>query len=163
MCACKNVTEFCAAFDYALRRVKKGKNFYLNQVYNEFMKEQEICEKAMKKNNPKFENLMAAANHYDKHKDFGKKDPLSLSREEYFAMASEMTSQPLTKENSKLTQEGDSIMIKNIDPRNGAVTIAYLKTGVLNVATLYYNKKLVDKQSVCENNQIEALSKFQGN
>jgi len=168
----------------------KAKDFYTEQVYKEFKissngklaglkaafdQLQNECHKADNKGFPQFGNKMAAANHYDKHHDdFRTIDPKNslkidtnnpLSVEEYFRVAREMTSMPVTPENSKITQNGASVCITYEDKYNndkscvtairydnladGQKVIATLmlvnKKGVTNISSFIIDTKKSDK------------------
>lgn len=105
------------------------------------------CQAANSQSDQRFGNSMAAANHYDKHCNFPSIDPNSpLTIERYFSMAREMTSQPITAGNSRLTQDGSSVCITYKDPLNGAVAIRYesINDGKSVIATLMYDRRVVN-------------------
>jgi len=171
---CKDLNEFCAAFEYVLRqldekvKICRGENpnpqrdqgirvadFYFDKVCQEvsltdlkigFDQLQETCHQYNNANNPRFVNSMAAANHYDKHNVFPKIDPNNpLTEQQYFQVAQELTSQPITPQNSRITQSGDSLCITYTDPANGTMAIVYqnLADGTSVLATLMHKEVVI--------------------
>jgi hypothetical protein len=147
----------------------KAADFYFEQVYNEFIDPnngrlaelkanfeqlQNQCGQANARGIPRFGNLMAAANHYDKHKLFPTIDPNNpLSVDEYFIIAREVTSRPITPENSRITQNGASVCITFTDPAIGAVAVRYdnLADRKSVIATLMYDKRVVSTRLIQNN------------
>ena len=149
----KNVSDFCAAFEFVLRQVHKKiddcgikskdlDQFYSNfddsnilaEIKKNFDERMQECSEETSKYKLKFSSRMTAANHYDKHKKFG--DQEDKSKEDYFRLASEMSSQLV--DYSKLTQEGNSILTQYINPEIGAIAITYNNV----IATFRYDKKV---------------------
>ena len=176
---CENITEYCAAAQYALRclnnevaarrendkrehkPILSTKEYYgkvsrelladqnqdfgkfvekfreLQRNYNEFRPNNAAC-------NLKFANSMAAANHYDKHKDDFPGRQLTL--EDYFNLAVNMTSGQVAdcRVECQWTQDGTSLRREFVSKTHDAFAIVIDRPdGTSVIATL---QRLWDKQ-----------------
>lgn len=98
--------------EYYLERVAEkffiNKNGFLDNIYDVFEKLRADCAKYYPENGLRFETLMAAANHYDKH--FRKLQKIlnePVTPEKYFEIATELCSNP--EGSPKWTQDGSFV------------------------------------------------------
>ena len=167
----KNVAEFCAAFEYVLRiidaKIKanmevnpnptrpdnlKVEEYYLEQAYkrlieriaelkSEFNQLKSKLEQTNDRDTTKLENKMAEDDYVFPTID--ENNPQTV--DQYFSIASEMTSNSVTPENSTFTEHSDLKFITYKDPKNGVVTIQFdnLADGKSVIATLKYDDRIV--------------------
>jgi len=162
---CTNITEYCAATEYAIRNLHNevaarrenanqlnlqnllaDQNF-MNSVVQQFIQLQETCNLFRPNNaacNLKFANSMAAANHYDKHKnDFPGRQ---LTLEEYFNLAVDLTSGQVDdcRVECQWTQDGTTLRREFVSEAHDAFAVVIDRPdGTPVIATLH---KLSDKQ-----------------
>ena len=170
---CKNVSEFTAVVEYVIRQLDvdikslrhlnpnpkrrgntKAKDYYIEKVYGDFLKDvpqQEAMKNKFTKlmrnypkenydRKPRFEGPFSAANHYDKHAFFPEVDPINnLTQERYFEIAREMTNEPMT--DAKWTQDGISryCQYRSKKYQAMAVRLDNLANGTSVIATLMHD------------------------
>jgi len=175
---CTNITEYCAATEYAARCLKdevatrrengkkdKSKHYYYETVSQELLTDQnqdfmnfvenfrqlqtmyDTFQQNTTTRNPKFANSMAAANHYDKHKnDFRRSPRRSLTVEEYFNLAVDLTSGQVAdcRVECQWTQDGTSLRREFVSETHNAFAVVFDRPdGTSVIATLH---ELSDKQ-----------------
>lgn len=115
---------------------------FLDSIYDEFQNLQAECDKHYRNHEVRFETLMAATNHYDKHsyefRRFNNNEP--VASDEYFEIAWQLCFNP--EENPTWTQDGSSVSWQ-IHRHDGAFATRYDNPykGTAIIATLHVRKK----------------------
>jgi hypothetical protein len=167
---CKNVVEFCAAFEYILRQMEKKAAFFsinqekgrkeiLKRVYEKYLHEDNDqwksikeeflmlmnnCDKINNEATPKFVNSMTAANHYDKHNIFPNllKQPIEI--DEYFHIARTYPYRNSINKEQNITQDGTRKCYTATDNIKAVKVVQYSKNSSINervIATCMSIKK----------------------
>jgi len=149
---CENSTEFCAATEYAARRLKEDVRTHEKEKFklicDGFIDLKNRCQEYQTtvKHNRWFANLMVAANHYDKHTKFPEIQDSDMTLRQYFNLADTLTSERMavTSIVRTSTQDGSSLQCKFTCP--SAIAYTFSKPdGRSVIATLYPPKKKVHK------------------
>jgi len=174
---CKDVTEYCAAFEYAvrcmLREVEKRRQndkhtlkntesraHYIEAACENFMETENMeglsntfkdLQKRCKDLQHPFANPMAAANHYDKHKNFPTfKQSGHLDVDQYFDWAKRLTSGKVDGSTTvcRWTQDGSSLQCTFTSKTYEAFAVRYDKrNGSSVIATMHRWKERYTKQT----------------
>ena len=134
--------------NYTIKANIKATELYFELIYKKYM---ELSNGKLAELKWKFakqrKDSISLVNDDDEQNLFTKVVPDNhLSVERYFEIAREMTSQPITPKNSKITQNGESVCITYNDPSACTVTIRFdnIADGNSIIATLMYDDTVFD-------------------